>query len=208
MPMTRPSTPPVAILLAGGLGTRFDAAGRRNKLLTALPGDPLNRPVALASAHALLAVLPRVIAVVRPDSADLENILLQAGCEVVMTHATKRGMGATLAAGIKTAQDEAAPPGLEHLDGWLVALADMPYISPLTIRSIAGGLTSPEAIVAPSFQGQRGHPVAFGSAYTSRLAALDGDIGARDLLIDGHITIVDVDDAGIVRDIDTPDDLR
>ena len=80
MPMTRPSTPPVAILLAGGLGTRFDAAGRRNKLLTALPGDPLNRPVALASAHALLAVLPRVIAVVRPDSTDLENILLQAGC--------------------------------------------------------------------------------------------------------------------------------
>ncbi len=37
--MTRPSTPPVAILLAGGLGTRFDAAGRRNKLLAPLPID-------------------------------------------------------------------------------------------------------------------------------------------------------------------------
>lgn len=198
----------MAILLAGGLGTRFDAAGRRNKLLAALPGDPEHRPVALASAHALLAVLPRVIAVVRPDSAELENILLQAGCEVVMSHATKRGMGASLAAGVRAAQDEAPPPGLEHLDGWLVALADMPYLQPHTIRAVADGLTSPDAIVAPAYQGQRGHPVAFGSAYTSRLAALDGDIGARDLLIDGHITIVDVDDESIVRDIDTPDDLR
>lgn len=120
MPMTRPSTPPVAILLAGGLGTRFDAAGRRNKLLAPLPGDPLNRPVALASAHALLAVLPRVIAVVRPDSAELENVLLQAGCEVVMSHATKRGMGATLAAGIQSCVDEAPPPGSNiSTAGWL-----------------------------------------------------------------------------------------
>jgi len=135
-------------------------------------------------------------------------VLLQAGCEVVMSHATQRGMGATLAAGIRSGVDEAPPSGLEHLDGWLIALADMPYIHPNTIRAIAGGLTSPDAIVAPSYQGQRGHPVAFGSALTPRLSALDGDIGARDLLISGHITIVDVDDAGIVRDIDTPDDLR
>lgn len=84
----------------------------------------------------------------------------------------------------------------------------MPYLTPHTIRAIADGLTSPEAIVAPSYQGQRGHPVAFGSAYTSRLVALEGDTGARELLISEHITIVDVDDAGIVRDIDTPDDLR
>ncbi|WP_150696568.1 nucleotidyltransferase family protein [Pandoraea terrae] len=205
--MTRHPTPPVAILLAGGLGTRFDAAGRRNKLLAPLPGDPDHRPVALASAHALLAALPRVIAVVRPDSSELENLLLQAGCEVVMSHATKRGMGASLSVGVQAGL-EAAPAGLEHLEGWLVALADMPYLKTSTIRAVIDAMGSPDAIVAPRFEGQRGHPVGFGPEHTAALAALDDDIGARELIRDGHITFVDVDDSGILRDIDTPDDLR
>lgn len=54
---------PVGILLAAGRGRRFDPSGERNKLLQALPGG---EPVVVASAHALLAVLPRVIAVVPP----------------------------------------------------------------------------------------------------------------------------------------------
>lgn len=51
---------PVGILLAAGRGRRFDPSGTRNKLLQPLPNG---EPVAVASARALLAVLPKVIAV-------------------------------------------------------------------------------------------------------------------------------------------------
>jgi len=40
------------------------------------------------------------------------------------------------------------------------------------------------------------------------LSSLDGDIGARALLASNDIVTLDVDDAGILADIDTPADLH
>lgn len=195
--------PPIGILLAAGLGTRFDASGRQNKLLAPLPDG---RPLAVASAHALLAVLPRVIAVVRPGQAELEDLLMRAGCETVSHHATARGMGASLSVGVQTSL-EIPPATLAHLQGWLVALADMPHLQTLTIRAVVAALDNSDAIAAPRYLGQRGHPVGFGAAHAAALSALDGDTGARALLREGKVTWVDVDDPGVLHDIDTPDDL-
>ncbi|MGC2038161.1 MAG: nucleotidyltransferase family protein, partial [Paraburkholderia caledonica] len=44
--------------------------------------------------------------------------------------------------------------------------------------------------------------------YRDALLRLDGDSGARSLLGSERVMRLDVDDAGILRDIDTPDDLR
>lgn len=196
--------PPVGILLAAGLGTRFDASGQHNKLLAPLPDG---RPVAVASAHALLAVLPRVIAVVRPGQADLENLLMQAGCETVVSKHTERGMGASISIGVQSSL-ETPPVTLAHLQGWLVALADMPFIHSMTIRAIISAMGDPPVIAAPRYNGRRGHPVAFGPEHAAALSALDGDAGARALLQDSaRITWVDVDDPGVLHDVDTPDDL-
>ena len=57
-------------------------------------------------------------------------------------------------------------------------------------------------------EGQRGHPVGFGIEHRDALLALDGDTGAKSLLMSQHVTRVDVGDPGILRDVDTPDDLR
>lgn len=206
--MSRHPIPPVAILLAGGVGSRFDASGRRNKLLQPLPGDASGRSVASASAHALLTVLPRVIAVVRPDRPELMAQLRAAGCETVACEASLRGMGASLAAGVRASLASAPPAALGSPHGWLVALADMPFIRPASIRAVVNALDDPQAVIAPRYQGQRGHPVAFGQAHGVALAELDGDLGARALLRDSaRVTWVDLDDPGIVRDIDTPADL-
>ncbi|MEJ0002654.1 MAG: nucleotidyltransferase family protein [Pararobbsia sp.] len=197
---------PVGILLAAGLGSRFDPAGLRNKLTEPLPAGP-NRGLAVAfvAARRMRAALPRVVAVVRPASLHLDTLsklLADAGCEVIVSADAEHGMGAALAAAVRATAD--AP-------GWLVALADMPAIAPATIEDLATALTGPgadaETIVAPFYEGRRGHPVGFGPAHGPALARLDGDEGARGLLTTLPVRRFETLDAGVIRDVDTPLDL-
>lgn len=184
------------VLLAAGFGSRFDPDGLHNKLLARMPDGT---PVARESAHRLLLVVPRVVAVVRPGSEALARLLNDAGCEVVFAPLAERGMGASLAAGVEASADA---------EGWIVALADMPRIAPTTIEAVARTLDGGASLVAPFYQGQRGHPVGFGAEHRDALLALDGDTGAKSLLMSQRVTRLDVDDPGILRDVDTPEDLR
>jgi molybdenum cofactor cytidylyltransferase len=183
------------LLLAAGRGTRFDPTGQQNKLLAPLPDGT---PVARAAAHRLLASVPRVVAVVRTGDEALAHLLNDAGCDVIFSSEAERGMGASLAAGVHASADA---------DGWVVALADMPWIAPETIEAVARRLGQGSSIVAPVYRGRRGHPVGFGAMHGTALAALDGDVGARLLLESSDLTTIDVDDAGVVADVDTPGDL-
>ncbi|WP_322106333.1 nucleotidyltransferase family protein [Paraburkholderia sp. J41] len=184
------------VLLAAGTGSRFDPNGLRNKLLAPLPEGTC---VARESAQRLLRVVPRVIAVVRPGAETLAHVLNDAGCDVVFAPNAARGMGASLAAGIE-ADHEA--------ESWIVALADMPCIAVSTIEAVARTLDTGASLVAPYYRGQRGHPVGFGYVHREALGALDGDAGARALLSTQALTRIDVDDPGVLRDIDTPADLN
>jgi molybdenum cofactor cytidylyltransferase len=184
------------VLLAAGFGSRFDPRGLHNKLLAHLPDGT---PVAHEAAHRLLRVVTRVIAVVRPGSDALARVLNDAGCDVVFAASAERGMGASLAAGIEASDDA---------EGWIVGLADMPRIAIPTIEAVARALDGGAPLVAPFYQEQRGHPVGFGAAHRDALLALDGDTGAKALLTTQALTRIDIDDPGILRDVDTPDDLR
>ena len=66
------------------------------------------------------------------------------------------------------------------------------------------------ALVAPRYQYLRGHPVGFGQEYRDVLLNLKGDAGARSVLKQhkSHLHYLDVDDPGILMDVDTPDDLH
>jgi molybdenum cofactor cytidylyltransferase len=184
------------VLLAAGFGSRFDPQGQHNKLLARMPDGT---PVAHESARRLLQVVTRVVAVVRPGSDALARLLNDAGCDVVFAAGATRGMGASLAAGIDASDDAA---------GWIVALADMPRIATTTIEAVARAVDDGASLVAPFYGGQRGHPVGFGIEHRDALLALDGDSGAKSLLMSQRVTRVDVLDAGILRDVDTPEDLR
>lgn len=186
----------VGILLAAGKGKRFDAGGQRSKLMQALPSGEM---VAVASAKVLRAILPQVIAVVRPGADDLAAELSATGCEVVQCADAEHGMGVSLAYALSHGRDA---------DGWVIALADMPYVRTGTISALVEALHHGADIVAPVFQGKRGNPVGFGALHLPQLLALDGDQGARNILAKNPVTAVAVDDAGILRDIDTPEDLR
>ena len=192
----------VGVLLAAGRGSRFDPTGERYKLLQALPNG---EPVAVASARAMLAALQRVVAVVRPDDAATANQLRAAGCEVIACANADAGMAASLACGVQHAREA---------DGWLIALADMPYVQPSTMAALAKavghgpGAQNPAAIAAPLYQGRRGNPVAFGHAHLPALLALAGDQGARSILKNNPVNELTVDDPGILQDIDTPSDIQ
>jgi molybdenum cofactor cytidylyltransferase len=182
------------ILLAAGSAQRFGAA----KLLQPLHDGV---PVAAAAAQALLQVLPNTLAVVKPGDHVLIELFTELGLCIVENPLAYEGMGTSLAAGIDaTAQ----------ADGWLIMLADMPWIQPATISSLAYRLADGASIVAPVYAGQRGHPVGFSSHWLQPLRDLSGDRGARDLIADNldALELLATQDAGVLRDIDFPHDLK
>lgn len=186
------------ILLAAGSSSRFGA----NKLLHPLPDGPnAGMPIAVASARHLAAALPNPLAVVRPGTPELEAALRGAGCEVVVCPNADEGMGASLAFAVAAAGDAY---------GWVVALADMPYLRPDTIATIAKWLRDGAVIAAPVYNGSRGHPVGLTEWVRDELLALRGDEGARRILQRhaGSIQMIPVDDPGTLQDIDTPQDIK
>ena len=114
------------------------------------------------------------------------------------------GMGSSLRLAAQS-----APP---HCEAVVVGLADMPEIGSDTISALveAWRRFGPAGIVAPVLGAQRGHPVVFGAAHFPALQALVGEGGARSILRDhaDDLHLVDVDDPGILLDLDTPADLE
>ena len=181
------------ILLAAGASKRFGS----DKLI-----QPLGQTTVAVTALAnLRAVIPHVIAVVRPGVPLLENRLSEAGATVLLCVDAGEGMGRSLATAVAASGDVA---------GWVVALADMPYIRPESIGKIAASLAAGAAIVAPAYRGERGHPVGLSARFRAQLEALRGVVGARSVLDQNArlVKLIEVDDPGVCRDIDTPKDLR
>ncbi len=189
------------ILLAAGIGQRFDPTGARLKLLEPTRvGPQAGLPIAAGAARNLRAVLADAYAIVRPATSDtqrqLHALLAAEGCALVVCERADEGMGASLACGVR------ATAGA---DGWIVALADMPAVRPTTIAAVCARLAHGAVTAAPRYQGARGHPVGFARACYDRLAALQGDQGARGVLRAHPPELVDVHDPGCLLDIDTPD---
>ena len=82
----------------------------------------------------------------------------------------------------------------------------MPLVQPQTLRDVAKALAQ-HAVVYAQHRGRRGHPVAFAAELYSELTALDGDEGARRIVARYPVHGEEVDDAGVLLDVDTVDDL-
>jgi molybdenum cofactor cytidylyltransferase len=184
----------VGILLAAGASRRFGA----DKLTHILPNGDL---MAVRACRNLLAGTDSVLVVVRPGSDQLAALLQAEGAEVRVCPDADQGMSASLVFGVR-ARPEAT--------GWLIALADMPWIAPTTIRKVADALRLGATIVAPTWQGRRGHPVGFSQVLGPKIAALSGDEGAKAVIQAylGQLQLINCDDSGVLQDIDKPEDLK
>jgi molybdenum cofactor cytidylyltransferase len=182
------------ILLAAGYSRRFGS----DKLLHPLANAT---PIAVAAARKLYTSVNQTLAVVRPESTELAHLLHREGLQIMTCAEAETGMGASIACGIKASLNAQA---------WIIALADIPLIQITTIQQIVRRLQQGAAIVAPQYQGRRGHPVGFHQRYGTQLSQLTGDTGARTLLQQhsAQITYFPCNDAGIHYDIDTIQDLE
>lgn len=185
----------VALILAAGRGERFGGDKRR----VVLEGGA--EMLTTSARCALQTDLPVYVAIREGDTED--KLPLPNGVHRLRIDEADAGMGATLAGAV------AVLP--ESCRGCLVLLADMPWLQPATLRRVADALRAagPAGLVAPQWQGERGHPVGFGCDWFAELQGLTGDRGARDLLRreQARLQLLTVDDPGVVADVDTVADL-
>lgn len=189
----------VGILLAAGVGRRFDRNGLQNKLLQRLPDG---HTVAQAAAINLLGAGIEVMAVVPASASNsvLSSLLLAAGCQVIECTDAAEGMAHSLVCALRHLPIDTA--------GIVIALADMPLIRPASIRAVVDALLTGAEIVVPHYAGKRGHPVGFAQCHFAELMGLQGDQGARRLLQTYPSHVLSLDDPGVLQDIDTMEDWR
>jgi molybdenum cofactor cytidylyltransferase len=194
------AVPPTVIVLAAGLGSRFAGAGHKlEQLLHEEDGTGAAAVLSLTLRNALASRLP-VLVVTTPDLAPLAYEDVATRDVIVVPRAAPvrgRGMGDSIAAGVAARAD--AP-------GWLLLPADMPRVKPSTLRAVARALEE-HPVAFAQHQGRRGHPVGFAAELYSELIGLTGDEGARRLVARYPSVPVDVDDPGVLIDIDTAEDL-
>jgi len=180
----------VGILLAAGQSMRFGS----NKLLHRLNDGT---PMVLASARHLHSVLPQTIAVVEDSANDVARLLLKEGVKVVENPLASEGMGTSIARGVAGSPDAR---------GWVIALADMPYIPEAVIQSVVAGLKQGAGIIAPVYKKMRGHPVGFSAHYAQALMQLHTDEGARGVIRENSdsLELFETTEQGVTVDIDTP----
>lgn len=157
-------------------------------------------PMVLRSAKSLAAAVDRIVAIVPPAAHELIDLLTNSNLGIDVCTLYSDGLGRSLARGVRACRDS---------KGWLIALGDMPFILPTTIAAVAQALRLGAPIAAPTHDNRRGHPVGFSREYYTELAALSGDVGARDIVQRdaARIVLLPADDPGIHRDIDVPRDL-
>jgi len=187
-----------AIVLAAGQGTRYRevAGAHRNKLLAQCVGrDGIERCVIEQVLVNLSVQVDKVVLLTRPQYSCVAELGLRHGCEVVVLESP--GMGDSIAAAVSAEPDHR---------GWLIVLGDMPFIHPDTLKRVADSVR-PDMISVPVYQGQYGHPVAFGRGFASSLMGLAGEKGAKRLFNGAQVNEVRVDDPGVLWDVDVPSAL-
>jgi len=183
----------VGLLLAAGSASRFGS----DKLLHRLPHGI---PLAVQAARHLREEIAMVYAVVSARAGELAVLLQAEGCAVSVCPHAEEGMGASLVCAVRAAG---------AADGYLIALADMPFVRPSSIGAVRDALIAGAALAAPYWHARRGHPVGVAGRFRGELEALGGDEGARRILAahEAELVKVPVGDPGVIRDIDRPADL-
>jgi molybdenum cofactor cytidylyltransferase len=165
---------PTVIVLAAGKGERFIASGaHEDKLNADLCGQRVRD-------HVLSAVQASGLPFHTVEREHTQHLL-------------NPGMADSIACGIKATLGSR---------GWLILPADLPLIQPQTLRKVAEALST-HSIVVPCYRGKKGHPVGFQESHKDSLIQLSGDEGARAVVSAHTYLALEVEDQGVVCDVDT-----
>lgn len=171
------------LVLAAGASSRMGSP----KALLTLDGELFVRRLV----RLLRPVCDQVVVVVGRHAVEIAPHVER----VVVAHAWRRGMRASLRAGLR-----ALPPG-----DVLLTHCDRPWVRPSTLAALAS--SSGLAPVVPRHMGLPGHPVRLPAWLRPRLLAGD-DVPLREVLRALAPRALAVDDPGVLRDANTPQGLR
>ncbi|MCG3173886.1 MAG: Molybdenum cofactor guanylyltransferase [Myxococcota bacterium] len=200
---------PRGVILAAGAGSRFGGP-------KALAHTPDGEPFIAACARVLMAAgcAPPLIVVIGAASAGARDLLppeIQA--EFVENPAPERGMYSSIQLGLSAARlfDGSGagdiPPGPESA---VLLPVDHPFVQPETVEELIWRLRNgPAGAVTPCFRGQDGHPAVLGEQLIRHVLLQRDDRRLDEILLmpEWRVERVEVRDPGVLRNINTRDDL-
>lgn len=186
-----------AMILAAGQSRRM---GPSNKLLSEIDGKAM-------VAHVMAAVeasrAGSAIVVTGHEDAAVRDALTNHNVEFIHNPDYDAGLSTSLAAGL------AALPG--DVDGAVVCHGDMPRISSALINRLIDAFDpdAGHAICLPTHQGKRGNPVLWAARFFPEMQVVEGDVGARHLIVEHSDMVheIECDDDSVLIDVDTPEAL-
>jgi molybdenum cofactor cytidylyltransferase len=185
-----------ALVLAAGASSRMGSP----KALLRVAGRTFVATILDALRDAGVA---STVVVVRPDSSEVVAEIGRTGFGRAIQNArADEGQLSSLLAGL----DAVDAPAVR---GVLVTLVDVPLITSGTIRTLLDrAAVSPAPIVRAVHRGRHGHPVVFARDVFGALRAAHPAIGAKAVLRAFPVEDVEVDDPGVIADVDTPEDYE
>ena len=180
-------------------------------VLAAGASSRMGRPKALLPIRGRTAV-EVVCSTLRDGGAD--DVIVVVGCHAVeiRAEANLRGVRVVENANWATGRTSSIQAGIAALPAdaeWtLLALVDMPMVRAVTVRAILAATSGSADVVVPRHHVLRGHPIAIRRTLFPRIAALGPDEPLREVVRAARRVEVEVPDAGVLIDLDTPDDLR
>ena len=190
--VTRVVEPVAGIVLAGGGATRFGQA----KQLLDWQGKPFVRQVAET---ALQAGLSPVVVVVGAQAEKVRMVVEDLPVQVVENIAWEGGQATSTQCGIQALGEKSGAA--------IFLLSDQPQVTVPLIQSLVERHQQRLAkIIAPLIDGQRGNPVLFDRDTFADFASLRLEQGGRALFSCYTVEWLPWHDAGLLMDVDTPED--
>ena len=188
------------VILAAGMSKRFGQPKQLAKI-----GHKYLTEWVLDSA--LASRLARVVLVVGHEHPKIIQALgskiNHPRLQVVINYRYQQGQSGSLQAGLSSIQ--------QNFDSVMFMLGDQPRLRPGTIDFLLESFwQSEKSICVPVCSEISGNPTIFSRAMYASLMAIEGDIGAREVIRSNqeHILYVELEDAQSFIDVDTPQDLE
>jgi molybdenum cofactor cytidylyltransferase len=185
------------LILAAGESSRMGS----DKALLAYGGRTFLETVILSLRS---AGIEKIAVVLGHHAEEIQRAVNLAGVEVIFNRDYRRGQTSSLRAGL-AALAEQSPEAV------ILCLVDHPAVPAEVIRKLRDRFEqSGPPIVVPTCQGQRGHPVVINRALFPEFLALGPDEAANTVVRKYHdaTQFVEVEDRGILLDVDNPDTYR
>ena len=182
------------VVLAAGSSKRFG----EDKMLSDFDGKPL---ILHSVGNAIASDADSVIVVVNDGGGPVKHKLPHGVITAVNNNAS-RGMSSSIITGVSSIGSDTC--------SCIILAGDQPFVSSEMLNALIDAhKLAKDSIVSYRYNGGVRNPVLFPRSMFDAICQLKGDEGARKLVVEAEseTTFIDVEDARLLLDIDTEEDL-